>query len=197
MPSSDTDLSESKIIENGSVTVCAKSRGTHFTVYLYNEIGIDSLKYMELSYLCLNAGHEDLITVLLDSPGGSCSTADTIINAFKSSSARIEMVVMGECASAAAIISLCGDSLRLMPGTTLMFHNFSSAPAGKARELAHAVAENDLQYEYMLKHHCLPFLTEQEVKLILSDRDVYIHSWDKDLDKRLSRHFSVDKGEIV
>lgn len=65
------------------------------------------------------------ITININSVGGDVYTAIAIHNALKSLSAKKTVVVDGIAASAASIIAMAGDSIKMYAGSIMMIHNVS------------------------------------------------------------------------
>ena len=70
-----------------------------------------------------------------------------------------------------------------------MFHNYSAGNMGKGAELIQSVKQQGLQLSNLMGHYCSPFLTTKELDMIVNDKDVYVHAWDKNLNARMKRHF--------
>jgi len=81
-----------------------------------------------------------LIRVLLDSPGGSVFDGVAIHNLLKRHAARVEVEVLGEASSAASVIAMAGDTIKMHEGTTMMIHRASCACWGFDEDL-HAAAD--------------------------------------------------------
>lgn len=121
--------------------------------------------------------------------GGSCHTGVQLFNAFRYCEVPVDVTVSAPCFSMGAVLALAGRSLKLDPGTYLMFHNYSALEVGKGQELTHAVnhyAEYTRRYD---KKILTPFLTLEEVIGLRKDQDVYVSWDDKDLKDRIQRHF--------
>ena len=65
------------------------------------------------------------ITININSSGGDVYTAIAIHNALKSLSAKKTVVVDGIAASAASIIAMAGDTIKMYAGSIMMIHNVS------------------------------------------------------------------------
>ncbi len=72
----------------------------------------------------LNAlGDVSDIDVLIDSPGGAIFDGVRISNLLKQHKATVNVVIDGLAASAASVIAMAGDTIRMLPGTQMMVHN--------------------------------------------------------------------------
>lgn len=66
------------------------------------------------------------ITVKINSVGGDVYTALAIHNALKALSGHKTVIVEGVAASAASVIAMAGDSIRMYAGSLMMIHNVSA-----------------------------------------------------------------------
>ena len=82
-------------------------------------------------------GHEDVqkIVAHIHSRGGSGYDGFAIYNLLKSHKADVEVIVEGLAASAASIIMLAGDTIRIHENSLVMIHKASSGVYGNAEEL--------------------------------------------------------------
>jgi len=149
----------------------------------------DSSEYFGLVQFLYSVGESDQVTLLLGGTGGSVEAGTQIAHAMQNCSCGVDVVVHSNCYSMHAILALCGTSLHMQPTTFLMFHNYSAGRVGKGGELHAAVKEYDKHSKSMDRHFCSPFLTDEELNQIMNDKDVYVHETDRDLKKRIKRHF--------
>lgn len=150
--------------------------------------------YVEMCHdLRRNIAAQDTVTITLNNFGGSCHGLISIVNAIKACPAKVHMVVAAPCYSAGASLALAGSSLSMEHNTFLMFHNYSGGSSGKGEDIVDdAMHHRKWIYRYFRDLH-MPFLSEKECARIESNRDVYVHSHDKDLNSRLRRHFGRKK----
>ena len=179
----DEDDSEEYVIKTDD-----QNSKTH-RIYFPNEIKSDPSLYVELIETFTKATARDSIHILMYCRGGSCSVGQCIMTAMKKCKAHILVEVVGNSYSMGAMLSLCGDQLILQPSTFLMFHNYSSADHGKGAELIAAVKHTDKSLRSLFKNTCYPFITDKELEVIATDKDIYVHSADKSLKSRCLRHF--------
>jgi ATP-dependent protease ClpP protease subunit len=82
-------------------------------------------------------GRKD-VTVLVNSPGGDVFEAMTIYNLLRDHAAKVTVKVMGMAASAASIIAMAGDEIRMGSGTFMMIHNAWGVVIGNRHEMREA-----------------------------------------------------------
>lgn len=75
------------------------------------------------------------IRVLLDSPGGSVFDGVAIHNLLKRHKANVEIEVIGEASSAASVIAMAGNTIKMHEGTAMMIHRASCMAWGFDEDL--------------------------------------------------------------
>lgn len=162
-------------------------RYTH-RAYLSDSI-LDIHSYAHFVNMFETAQDGDTIHLYLANLGGRCDSCVYIANAMKMCKGTVNVIVAGRCCSAGATLALCGHGLQMRPNTYLMFHNYSSVDGGKGQELKQSVEETRRWIHGYFRMFHSPFLTDEEIKNVEKDQDVYIHWDDRGLIKRLKRHF--------
>jgi len=155
-------------------------------------------EHNELIDLLNHCSEDDVVDLVINSPGGRCDVGNSIIRAIKGTKAHVTAVIAHPSASMASIIALSCHDLVLEPGSYLMFHNYSAGVYGKGDAMHQEILADKKALNYMFSK-CSPFLNNKEMKKVLADGDVYIH-WDcKDLMDRIDRHFknSSDNAEPI
>ncbi|MEK4695539.1 head maturation protease, ClpP-related [Bacillus sp. FSL M8-0063] len=84
-----------------------------------------------------NANSEDLI-VSINSPGGYVDDGSEIYTALKNYSGHVEVQIVGLAASAASVIAMAGDKVRISPTAKIMIHNASMWNGGDHRDMSKA-----------------------------------------------------------
>lgn len=159
-----------------------------YCIYLSENVE-SNFQYVKLLDTLRRVKKDDTVTLYLANYGGLCSTGFQIVNAIKECQAGVDIVVDAPCYSMAAILAVSGKSLTLKPGTFLMFHNYSGGDYGKGKERLDATVHFYDHFHRHLKEVVSPFLTTAELERLRNDQDVYIDFYDKDLKKRIERHF--------
>lgn len=101
---------------------CTPQERLDWRVYI-TELGDDPKNHIEAVDMIRVAGEEDVVEILLTSPGGRCDIADMYVSAIADSKAKIITRAIGECMSAATTIFLAGDERICDDGAYFMFHN--------------------------------------------------------------------------
>lgn len=175
---------------NESFKVYKNVISTQYDVFLSKEVSSDLNSYFDLMQLLdHDAKQGDVVHIKLANYGGDLHSGIALAHAVKNCNAAVMVHAISSCYSMAAILALCGDGLIIYPGNYLMFHNYSGGEVGKAGEIETSNKANQRSWEEALKYFCHPFLTYDEIKSIMDDKDRYVHFNEKGLKQRLKRHF--------
>lgn len=79
------------------------------------------------------------ITVFINSPGGDCFAASEIYTALKEHKGSVTVKIDGIAASAASVIAMAGDMVKMSPTALMMVHNPSMLLQGEASELEQGI----------------------------------------------------------
>lgn len=80
------------------------------------------------------------VTVQINSPGGDMFEGIAIYNLLRAHPAAVSIEVLGIAASAASIIAMAGDHIRMAPSSFLMLHNAWGVVIGNRHDMAEAAA---------------------------------------------------------
>ena len=141
--------------------------------YLSGEIESPE-EYIQWFDTIRHSAETDVIKIYINSPGGNVFTAIQFMRVLKETEAKIVMSVEGECASAATMIFLCGNSFEVSEHSMFMFHNYSSGILGKGGELYDQIQHERKWSESLLRDIYKDFLTEKEVNAILDNKDIWM-----------------------
>lgn len=145
----------------------------------------DPQHYTEMVHKIRNAPSHDVIYIHLATPGGQLTTGMQIINAIRTTDAKVVTVLDGEACSLGTFIFLSGHEQEVHDDAVMMFHDMSFGAYGKANE--HALRTDSLRkwYQKMCKRICSGFLTTQEIDAICNGQDLWMES--DEVRKRLKR----------
>ncbi|MGG0260677.1 head maturation protease, ClpP-related [Bacillus mycoides] len=105
--------------------------------WIYDWFEMDSASPGKVSKALEHANGEDLI-VSINSPGGYVDEGSEIYTALKNYSGHVEVQIVGLAASAASIIAMAGDKVRISPTAQIMIHNASMWNGGDHRDMTKA-----------------------------------------------------------
>lgn len=84
----------------------------------------------------LNSGSGDII-LWINSPGGDCFAAAQIYTMISEYKGKVTVKIDGIAASAASVIAMAGDVVRMSPVANMMIHNPATIAWGDQREMRH------------------------------------------------------------
>lgn len=139
--------------------------------------------YFEFLELLRSANTEDEIFIHLNNNGGYVDTAMQIINSMKESDAHIITCLEGACHSAASLIFLCGDTVKVSEFGSMLCHYYSGGAIGKGHEIEAQVIFDKEYYKKFFQKIYDKFLTTEEIKQLLHGEDKWLDS--KEILKRI------------
>lgn len=112
------------------------------TISIYDVIGEDfwtggGFTAKRMSAALRSIGRND-VTVKINSPGGDMFEGIAIYNLLREHPAKVTIDVMGWAASAASIIAMAGDDIRMGLGTFMMVHNAWGVVVGNRHDMSEA-----------------------------------------------------------
>ncbi|PFT41912.1 head maturation protease, ClpP-related [Bacillus thuringiensis] len=105
--------------------------------WIYDWFEMDAASPGEISKELINANGDDLI-VSINSPGGYVHEGSEIYTALKNYPGNVEVQIVGLAASAASVIAMAGDKVRISPTAQIMIHNASMWNGGDHRDMEKA-----------------------------------------------------------
>lgn len=115
--------------------------GDAASISIYDVIGEDfdgsGVTAKRIGAALRNIGARDVV-VNINSPGGDFFEGVAIYNQLRAHPARVTVQVMGIAASAASVIAMAGDDIRMGDGAFLMIHNAWAIALGNRHDLADA-----------------------------------------------------------
>jgi ATP-dependent protease ClpP protease subunit len=112
------------------------------TISMFDVIGEDSwtgggVTANRISAALRSIGNRD-VTVRINSPGGDMFEGIAIYNLLRAHPARVTVEVLGWAASAASIIAMAGDDIRMGLGSFMMVHNAWGVVIGNRHDMREA-----------------------------------------------------------
>ena len=111
------------------------------TISMFDVIGEDGwsggVTVKRISAALRSIGSKD-ITVRINSPGGDMFEGIAIYNLLRAHPAKVTVEVLGWAASAASIIAMAGDDIRMGTGTFMMVHNAWGMVIGNRHDMRDA-----------------------------------------------------------
>ncbi len=122
-----------------------------------------------------NAKEYDEFVLNINSPGGIIDSALMIIDAIKTTPAKVSARLTGTVASAATLISMACDEIYPTQGLSFMIHNYSSGGMqGKGHEMKARQQFIDRQLNRAFRDYYIGFLTDEEMSEIIEGKDIWL-----------------------
>lgn len=157
------------------VLVRSKS-STEFILYLNGSIRANSDFYMNHYAVLQQATEDDLVSIHINSPGGSLATGMQYLDHMRHCRAPIKVSVGMECASMASAIALEADGWEVTSMSTMLVHGFSYGAMGSESHVYNQAKFNNRLNERWLRETYTGFLTEEEIQDCLRGVDVLLDS---------------------
>ncbi len=104
--------------------------------WIYDWFGIDATSPKDV-IAALDDAKGKNVDVEISSSGGSVWAGSDIYSALKSHKGKVTTIVTSVAASAASIIAMAGDIVKIAPTAQIMIHNVSNVATGDYRDMAH------------------------------------------------------------
>jgi len=104
--------------------------------WIYELFGYEVTTPKDVDQLLNEVDNEDL-EVLINSPGGDVYSGSEIYTILKDHANNVDVKIVGVAASAASVVAMAGDSVKISPTAQIMIHNVSSGAQGDYREMEH------------------------------------------------------------
>jgi ATP-dependent protease ClpP protease subunit len=148
-----------------------------YDVYL-NYLISNPHHYFEFLEILRSAGEEDEIHIHLNNNGGYVDTAMQIINSMRESKAKIVTCLEGACHSAASLILLNGDEIKVSEHGSMLCHYYSGGVRGKGSEIESQVEFDKDYYKSFFRKVYANFLTKKEIEELVGGKDFWFSSED-------------------
>ena len=149
-------------------------------VFIYDEIGrgffgggvapddlIKAIKGMKLKT-------NETLNVRINSPGGDVFDGNTIYNYLRSIKQQVTVTIDGLAASAASIIAMAGDTIRMPENSFLMIHNPWMFAAGDSRVMRKAADDLDEIREGAIKTYLSHSNVERDELVQMLDDETWL-----------------------
>lgn len=132
----------SDVLAKWAETPLAATDNDDATITMLEVIGEDwwtggGVTAKRISAALRSIGERD-VTVKINSPGGDMFEGIAIYNLLRSHKAKVTVEVIGWAASAASIIAMAGDEIRMGTGTFMMVHNAWGVVVGNRHDMREA-----------------------------------------------------------
>jgi ATP-dependent protease ClpP protease subunit len=146
---------------------------THTDAYILDGINEPAV-YNELCHMLRTAERGDTFTLHINTPGGMVDSAFMLVDAIKSSKAKVTGYLTGTVASAGTIITMACDNLIVADHTSFMIHNYSGGAHGKGHEMKARQEFMDASLNSAFKSFYTGFLTDIEMQDVIDGKDMWM-----------------------
>ncbi len=169
--------------------LCKPNEGKNYNISIWDNLE-EYEDYDELLKILDKITKKDTVVLNVSTPGGRCDVGFMLIDRIRALECTVDIVVPYPTYSMGAIMSLCGNSLNIAPGSFLMFHDYSGGGGrSKGNEAFKSTEAYCEIFNYRFNSICQPFLTKKECEDVLQGKDLYIKWNDPSLEARIKRHF--------
>ena len=160
---------------------------------IFIDEGIDSPAYYRSVISAINKANEgDSINLFINSGGGLVSTASAIIHAMDRCKGKITAHLVGDCCSAATMISLHADEGEISDNVTYMIHNISFGVCNSAEKVKdHHDFVQQSNRDTMYREYS-GLLSDEEIEKVLAGKEYWFNK--SELETRL-KSFVTYKSE--
>ena len=132
----------SDVLAKWAETPLAAAEESDNTITMLDVIGEDwwtgsGVTAKRISAALRSIGNKDVV-VKINSPGGDMFEGIAIYNLLRAHPAKVTIEVLGWAASAASIIAMAGDEIRMGTGTFMMVHNAWGVVVGNRHDMREA-----------------------------------------------------------
>lgn len=105
--------------------------------WIYEWLGIEATSPQGINKILDNLDGED-VEVEINSGGGNVFAGSEIYTALKNYKGKVTVNIVGIAASAASVVAMAGETVRISPTAQMMIHNASAGAQGDYREMDRA-----------------------------------------------------------
>jgi ATP-dependent protease ClpP protease subunit len=171
------------------------------TMYHYT-VPIDTT-FREPSYyrgviqMLMNAGENDTVAFLINSPGGSLAGLLSLMEAINMTEAGTVSLITGNASSAASMFALCCDEIYVSDNATMLAHNITYGTAGKGADVLAHVQHTSKTANKLLRKTYKYFLTDSEIDDMIEGKEIYLES-DEIVERlKLREEFRLKEQELL
>lgn len=157
--------------ENSKINV--DINGYNYTIFL-DEIFQESAYERDVISILNNATTGDKVTFMINSDGGSLSSALPICIAIRESKAEVTGMLLSEAHSAASMVFLTTDSQIVSNHCSMLVHSASYGAVGKQQDILDHVTHTQERLNKIFNDFYYGFLSEEEIEQVLSGKELYL-----------------------
>ena len=163
----------------------------NFTVHLCEEIK-DASYYTKIFDLMLEAGDNDVIDLMIASPGGDLEGLNMLLEGMRLTDAHVRAILVGACHSAASILAMNAHDVVVTDSCTMLVHGVRTGFGGKMVDLDAFTAHSKKVTDKLLRQSYEGFLTPDELKEVIHGRELWLDA--DEVRKRFERRQDYLEG---
>lgn len=144
-----------------------------FLVHINTEIR-NAEHYSQIFDLLLEAGEEDTVHFLIESPGGDLAGLNTLLEGIKMTEAHVVGVIVGAAHSAASILALNCHEVVVCSGAEMLCHAARTGFGGKLADLEAYTSHSKKVTHKLMKESYKGFLTDLELEKVLDGKEMWL-----------------------
>lgn len=104
--------------------------------WIYDWLDMDATSPRDIANILSELSGTESLQVNINSPGGDVYSASEIYTELKNHAGDVEVRILGVAASAASVIAMAGDVIKVSPTAQIMIHNATTFAAGDHAEMS-------------------------------------------------------------
>lgn len=133
-------------------------------------------EYIDMIHKISMATSDEIIYIHLNLLGGNLATGMQIINAMKTSFAKIVCSLDGEAYSLGSLIFLAADEFIIHDNSLMMIHNYQGGVYGSGHEQVQELEATVEWFNTLASDYYIPFLSKKELKAILKGVPMWLQA---------------------
>lgn len=116
----------------------------------------------------------DTLHILISCVGGSVDTMKVFLTEIAQTKSHVICEIQGSCCSAATMIFLAGDELRISDDAEFMIHTQSFMYGGKESNVRQFVEFTEKSNRRLMEKYYKHYLTEDEIEQVIDGKDLWM-----------------------
>lgn len=143
--------------------------------WIYEWFDMEATSPKDIEAALVEANGEDL-EIEINSGGGDVYAGSEIYTALKDYKGKKTVKIVGRAASAASVIAMAGDTVKISPTAQIMIHNVSSYAEGDYRDMEHQAEVLKNYNKSIANAYILKTGMKQQELLSLMDKETWLNA---------------------
>ena len=191
-------MDDEEYFEEGPLSFFVKTKQQNLFTVSIDEPFVEPRYYRNVVAMLMDAAPEDTVMFLVNSPGGLMDGLLTLLDGIEQTEATTIAVLVGQCSSAASMLSLHCDEVEVSDNATMLCHNISYGTGGKGSDVLSHVQHVSKTADKLLRTTYKDFLTETEINDMISGKEIYLDADEiqERLDNREDARMAAQKDTL-